>query len=154
MLNLPDDSGSYIIIGELPFESSMISGPFGGQMLPGGFYLYSGSAFGPGGLRARISRHIKKGTEKKFWHFDYLKDFLNIKEIWYSVSGSKNLECQFIKKLQGLEFISFPILKFGASDCHFGCPAHLARFSLGTDVEIIFNCLAIQGFTLQKFSFV
>ena len=40
-----------------------------------GFYLYVGSAFGPGGVRARVSRHYRK-TKQHHWHIDYLREFL------------------------------------------------------------------------------
>jgi Uri superfamily endonuclease len=152
-VNIPDKPGSYVIVGELLNEVSIISGTFSGQILAGGFYLYAGSAFGPGGLKARIGRHLKSET-KKFWHFDHLKDFLKIREIWYSLSGEKNFECYFIRKLQAQGSASFPILKFGSSDCRSACPAHLVKFSFDTDMGIIFSYLESQDFTLQKHSLV
>ena len=36
-----------------------------------GFYLYVGSARDPGGLRARIERHLRRDKAKR-WHIDYL----------------------------------------------------------------------------------
>jgi Uri superfamily endonuclease len=36
-----------------------------------GIYVYIGSARGPGGLRARIERHLRR-NKKKHWHIDYL----------------------------------------------------------------------------------
>jgi Uri superfamily endonuclease len=148
---IPDEFGSYIIVGELSEESCLNSGPFCGQLLPIGYYFYTGSAFGPGGLKARIGRHLKKGI-RKFWHFDHFKEIIKIQEIWYSILSSTNLECQFIKKFQSLGSASFPILKFGSSDCHFGCPAHLVRFSLETEVKNIYFHMESGDFSLQRIS--
>lgn len=37
-----------------------------------GLYAYVGSAWGPGGLFARVRRHLTKGFSKPRWHVDYL----------------------------------------------------------------------------------
>jgi Uri superfamily endonuclease len=152
-VHIPDKPGSYIIVGELLNEACMNSGPFCGQLLPSGYYLYAGSAFGPGGLRARIGRHIKRGT-KKFWHFDYLKEIIPIREVWFSIISTMNLECQFIKEFQILKSASFPILKFGSSDCHFGCPAHLIRFSFETEIDSLYNHLVQNDFSIQRIALI
>jgi Uri superfamily endonuclease len=152
-VHIPDKPGSYIIVGELLNESWMNSGPFCGQLLPSGYYFYSGSAFGSGGLRARIGRHLNSGT-RKFWHFDHIKEIIKIREIWYSILGLTNLECQFIMKFQSLESASFPILKFGSSDCRFGCPAHLVRYSLEAEVKNIFFRLESNDFSMEKITLI
>ncbi|WP_429615053.1 DUF123 domain-containing protein, partial [Sphingobium olei] len=36
-----------------------------------GWYVYAGSAYGPGGLRARIRRHLRRG-KLLHWHIDHL----------------------------------------------------------------------------------
>ncbi|MDP2965434.1 MAG: GIY-YIG nuclease family protein [Pelolinea sp.] len=149
-MEIPAEPGSYIIFGRLADEVCFTSGLFSGQLLTRGYYLYTGSAFGPGGLRARIARHLKPGT-KKFWHFDYLKALIQIEEIWYS-PGGKNQECQFIKALQDLDYSSFPFLKFGSSDCRHGCQAHLVRFPLETNMDIAYDHLHKYGFSINIIS--
>ncbi len=39
-------------------------------VLKPGFYIYVGSACGPGGLRARISRHLCGKRKRLHWHID------------------------------------------------------------------------------------
>ena len=39
--------------------------------LPAGRHLYCGSAKGPGGLKARLSRHMRRGKSSR-WHVDQL----------------------------------------------------------------------------------
>jgi len=43
------------------------------DLLPG-YYIYIGSAFGPGGVRARMLRHLR-ADKPKHWHIDYLREF-------------------------------------------------------------------------------
>jgi len=40
--------------------------------LPSGVYVYVGSAWGPGGLAARLRRHVCRGARRLWWHVDYL----------------------------------------------------------------------------------
>jgi Uri superfamily endonuclease len=42
-------------------------------ILPAGRYLYCGSAKGPGGLKARLSRHMRRGKSVR-WHIDRLTE--------------------------------------------------------------------------------
>lgn len=48
-------SGTYILILSSPARSTIDVGRLGRMTLAHGYYLYVGSAFGPGGLRARIA---------------------------------------------------------------------------------------------------
>lgn len=84
--------------------------------LPRASYLYVGSAGGPGGLAARISRHLRR-DKKPFWHIDYLT-INNVVEVEaivfstrsYGVSVEARLsECLLSKGLK-------PIEGFGSSD--------------------------------------
>ncbi|OYT40997.1 MAG: hypothetical protein B6U89_00365 [Desulfurococcales archaeon ex4484_58] len=56
-----------------------------------GFYIYVGSARGPGGLRARINRHLRR-EKKLFWHIDYLLSNPNteIVLIYYRIVEEKD----------------------------------------------------------------
>lgn len=51
-----------------------------------GTYVYVGSAGGPGGLRARILRHISRPS-KRHWHIDYLTsdDGVEVYAVVYTV---------------------------------------------------------------------
>ena len=47
-----------------------------------GYYVYLGSALGPGGLRARITHH-QKLSPRPHWHIDYLRAYTQIHCIWF-----------------------------------------------------------------------
>lgn len=86
-----------------------------------GHYYYVGSAFGPGGIAARLRRHST--VEKRpHWHIDYLRPHVELREIWAAVADER-LECRWCSVLAGLPELSRPIPHFGASDT--GCGGHL-----------------------------
>jgi len=147
-VNIPAVPGSYLIIGRMDSAIRLTSGPFSGHEFLSGHYLYSGSACGPGGLSSRISRHLKPET-KKFWHFDHLKARLCFEEIFFSTNRISQ-ECEFIKEIQKLEAVSFPMPWFGASDCRHQCPAHLARFPLEVTMDSVLRILNSHGLKLNK----
>lgn len=85
-----------------------------------GFYAYVGSAFGPGGLEARISRHLRTG-KRRHWHIDYLLESADVVRIW-TITGNQRLECilaRLLAKFRGARGVT----GFGASDCN--CVSHL-----------------------------
>jgi histidyl-tRNA synthetase len=88
--------------------------------LAAGFYLYCGSAKGPGGLQARIARHMRRG-KRIHWHFDNLTKAGCVLGAWAIVDGH---ECQLVAALSHLPM---PIEGFGSSDC-LGCKSHLMRW--------------------------
>jgi len=147
-VNIPAVPGSYLIIGRLDKDIQLTSGPFFGQVLLRGHYVYSGSACGPGGLNSRISRHLNPDT-KKFWHFDHLKAGLCFEEIIFTASRI-NQECEFIRVIQRMERVSFQLPLFGANDCRQKCPAHLAGFPLSFTIGSVFRNLKEQGFDLNR----
>ena len=57
--------GAYLLVVELEGELERWG-------LKGGIYAYVGSAWGPGGLLARVKRHLTKSFERPKWHVDYL----------------------------------------------------------------------------------
>jgi Uri superfamily endonuclease len=86
-----------------------------------GWYLYVGSALGPGGLRARLTRHAR--AEKRLhWHIDYLLVQAELCQIWTAASADRQ-ECDWARTLAALPGAWIPAPRFGASDCR--CAAHL-----------------------------
>ena len=115
---LPKSKGTYIIISRIGRPITINIGRLGPIYFGDGLYAYVGSAFGPGGLRARILRHLKK-QKKKFWHIDYLLDHAHIEYI-IIIESNKKLECIVAHEISK----QFKYIKdFGASDCN--CPSHL-----------------------------
>jgi Uri superfamily endonuclease len=90
-----------------------------------GYYAYVGSALGPGGLQARIARHLDP-SRPRHWHIDYLKRATRVVAVWYVVDPVRR-EHAWASALGSLSKASIPMRGFGSSDCH--CPAHLFHFA-------------------------
>lgn len=89
------------------------------EIVPG-YYVYVGSAFGPGGVPARISRHCKK-QKTRHWHIDYLREHAEPLFVWYSFDP-KILEHRWAQALTKMTGLS-PVKGFGCTDCK--CLSHL-----------------------------
>jgi len=99
-------------------------GALGDVSIEPGYLIYVGSAFGPGGLRARVSRHARL-KKKTHWHIDYLRPHLSLTEVWWS-TAPQNREHAWAERLTRDCNPAHP--RFGASDCN--CRTHLF-FSAG-----------------------
>jgi Uri superfamily endonuclease len=115
---------SYILVLYLNRKTEIRVGKLGLLTFPRGYYVYTGSALGPGGLSARLRHHLYR-TARPHWHIDYLRRFALLKEVWIS-NGPERLEHAWAKALQRLEGASIPAPGFGSSDCK--CPTHLFCF--------------------------
>jgi Uri superfamily endonuclease len=118
---IPSQPGTYVLIMQLRSPVPIQVGRLGTFHCPVGWYLYVGSARGPGGLAARLARHRRR-HKRPHWHIDYLLDVANLMEVWWMVSP-RRWECVWAETLGRLPDISAPMARFGASDCR--CPAHL-----------------------------
>jgi Uri superfamily endonuclease len=87
-----------------------------------GFYLYVGSAFGSGGLDARIAYHRRRQKERPHWHVDYLRPYARLREVW-AVGGPAHLECVWCRALAASPGLLVPVPQFGSRDTR--CRAHL-----------------------------
>jgi Uri superfamily endonuclease len=122
MKNSLRESGAYILhlTLEQPLPLSGVAHFTG--ILPPGYYAYAGSARGPGGLAARIGRHLKTRKTMR-WHID---------RVTVKASGIVPLlapggfECALLGHLLALRGACVPVPGFGSSDCPH-CPAHLVR---------------------------
>ncbi len=63
--------GVYALILRVKEPVSIFAGRLGLVRLGKGLYVYVGSARGPGGLAARLDRHLGKSKSLR-WHIDYL----------------------------------------------------------------------------------
>ena len=113
--------GTYALIFSAYRKSQLKIGKLGTLQLKPGFYVYIGSAFGPGGLKSRIAHHRKKSV-RPHWHIDYLGYFLHLPEIWYTYDPIHR-EHQWAQTLLRTRGASVPLAGFGSSDCR--CKAHL-----------------------------
>ena len=80
--------GTYVLILFAARAKSLTIGSLGKYKFPRGYYGYIGSAFGPGGLRARLTHHLK-ASSKPLWHIDYLRRQAEMIEIWFSSAPVK-----------------------------------------------------------------
>ena len=116
--------GTYILLLHAALERDVTIGAAGILSLRQGYYAYVGSAFGPGGLYARLRHHCYSAAGPR-WHVDYLRKHATISEIIFSRSRDR-LECSWADILAGLTHSSSPLTGFGASDCL--CDSHLFYF--------------------------
>ena len=121
MQNIPITGGSYILWLKLARKRRLTIGKLGTQLFQPGYYAYCGSAFGPGGLKARLGHHLKK-ADHPHWHIDYLKNIATCQEIWLSTEP-ENLEHLWSGSLAKLPNAVMPVNGFGSSDCT--CQTHL-----------------------------
>ncbi len=128
---LPSLPGTYVLVLRCSERAEIVVGKLLGVLaVQPGFYLYVGSALGPGGLAARVGRHCRREKTLR-WHIDYLRVVAQIEEVWYA-TGKIHRECRWASALRELPGASVPLAGFGASDC--GCPSHLLFFTLPPSV--------------------
>lgn len=141
MSNIPALAGTYCLHVYLPRSTPLSVGRLGEFVLPVGDYVYVGSARGPGGIRARLGRHLRGGGKPR-WHVDYLRAVARVVGFCYLVLEvtvgetkiSHSTECLWSQALAALLGVYIPVPLFGASDCRRGCHAHLVGFG-GQDGE-------------------
>ncbi len=91
-------------------------------VLVAGRYVYAGSARGPGGIRARVGRHLRRG-KRPHWHVDHLTEAAaGLQAI--AVPGGD--ECALIDTLLAAGGCEVALAGFGSTDCR-TCPGHLLR---------------------------
>jgi len=103
-----------------------------------GQYVYVGSALGPGGLQARLRRHMNPASrqaQRRHWHIDYLTAIRRPASVGFSVSPVR-LECVWTQQLHDAG-ADWAIRGFGSSDCRKGCQAHLLRIPPDWTIETL-----------------
>ncbi len=118
--------GTYALLLRLDTRWTVEVGALGAVDFPPGWYLYLGSARGPGGLAARVARHRRVADKRVHWHIDYVRPATTLIEVWIS-PGKVHQECAWAAaagRLIGADIIA---PRFGASDCR--CPSHLFHYA-------------------------
>jgi Uri superfamily endonuclease len=118
---LPPSAGVYALVWRLVSPLRLEVGRLGRVDLPPGWALYVGSAHGPGGLAARVGRHLR-AEKRTHWHVDALTGRAPVCAVW-AVESARRLECAWAGAIMGLAGVSIPVPGFGSSDCR--CPTHL-----------------------------
>ena len=117
---LPATGGAYVLWIDLA-EATPLPPRFKDTLAPGQF-LYVGSAYGPGGIRARCKRHLA-GQKSLHWHIDWLTSVAQ--DLWVLPLPGQ-LECDLLSHLVSQGTYDTPVPGFGSSDCK-TCASHLLR---------------------------
>lgn len=129
---LPALPGAYALHLHLPRPAEIQIGMLGLFDFSPGEWVYLGSAAGPGGLRARLGRHLA-GSPYRRWHVDYLRSAAGVRAACFTITSPATkvprIECCWSQALADLPGATIPVHNFGASDCAARCPAHLVHFS-------------------------
>ena len=118
---LESRKGTYVVGAHCAQAGEVVIGSLGMLRYQPGFYYYVGSAFGPGGLRARLRHHLQPAG-KCHWHYDYLKSRVTVASVWVT-SEADRVEHEWAGLLAGGFATTIPLPGFGASDCQ--CQTHL-----------------------------
>ncbi len=156
--HIPAVPGSYALLLTLGQPLRVEVGQLGAVTFAPGRYVYFGSAMGPGGLRARIRRHVQP-DKLPHWHIDYLTRQVPPVIVHWQLelpgfecaggtlcpnntgdrpgppqSKTDRLECTWCRHVAQYAGVAAPVHRFGSTDCRAGCPAHL--LSLPDDMTI------------------
>jgi Uri superfamily endonuclease len=118
----PRGTGAYALLISLPSPLAVKAGARTASLTPG-LYLYCGSARGPGGLAARIARHMRREKRER-WHVDQLTREGEVLGAFVFPGGD---ECAINETLEALPT---PLEGFGSSDCR-RCRSHLRHWAKG-----------------------
>jgi len=118
--DITSEKGVYVLFLMCTKKAEVRVGCIGRISLKEGIYAYVGSAYGGGGIRKRVSRHLR--TNKKCrWHIDYIRRHMSFCGLWVTTAGSEmehRIADMFLKS-----GATVPMKGFGASDCR--CESHL-----------------------------
>jgi Uri superfamily endonuclease len=122
-MELPEDHGTYVLIARVLQTKRLGIGSLGEFDITPGFYAYVGSAFGSGGLRARLGHHLESLAEPH-WQIDYLLEVATPIEIWF-ITADRKLEKDWAELLEEAPGFRVSIARFASSDYHRSRASHL-----------------------------
>jgi endonuclease-3 len=112
--------GTYTLLVRVPTRHRIEVGALGTHTFDPGWYAYTGSAFGPGGL-SRVDRHRELAAgdrDVRHWHVDYLLGLPDASVDTVVTTGGEDIECRVAQAIDGER-----VPAFGCSDC--ACDSHL-----------------------------
>jgi len=124
-------TGTYIVVLRSHQAKTIQIGKLASFDIKKGYYVYIGSAFGPGGVIARLKHHAKV-SKKPHWHLDYLRAEMEFHQAHAEFSNERN-ECEWASQIAKNEIAIEPLKGFGSSDCN--CSTHLFYFSSQAKVK-------------------
>ncbi len=117
---LPTAGGAYLLALMLPHPIRVNLSRAGCALLSSGPHVYVGSAWGPGGIRARVHRHLRK-TKSQHWQIDQLTMATEHIAAVIVPGGS---ECALGRLLLRSNYFKIAARGFGNADCR-ACESHL-----------------------------
>lgn len=127
--NLAAEPGAYLLLLRLTAPVALPP-RFGGE-LGRGVYVYAGSAWGPGGVRARCRRHFRPDKPPR-WHVDWLRAGASD---YRAAAFYGARECDLMDRVIAAGG-SQPIRGFGSSDCR-RCTSHLAVLDIAWSPALV-----------------
>jgi len=122
--HLKSRPGTYALLLALDAPVELEIGRLGQIHFESPYYMYVGSAFGPGGLQARICHHTQP-VRHSHWHIDYLRQVADVVGVWFS-ADHVGFECVWANAALAVRGAS-QVPRFGSSDCR--CQSHLVAVS-------------------------
>ena len=116
--------GTYALVLACHQSSAVPIGRLDALELQPGFYVYVGSAFGPGGLASRIQQH-RRIAARPHWHIDYLRSACDLVAVWFTTDSTR-CEHSWANAVAQLTGAGVSLPGFGSSDCD--CETHLFHF--------------------------
>jgi Uri superfamily endonuclease len=138
-LIIPADPGTYVLVLRCATSRAVRIGRLGSIRLPPGWYVYVGSAFGPGGLRARIGHHRKRAAHPH-WHIDYLRRYTRLESVWYCCGVRR--EHEWAARIGAMPGAAIVLRGFGSSDCR--CATHLYWFAESPNATVLKCVLGVD----------
>ncbi len=123
---LPGLPGTYALLLYKGRAGRIRVGRLGTFQFPAGWYVYVGSARGPGGLRARLTHHWQP-ARSPHWHLDFLRQQAVPIEVGWK-TGARRVECAWARMVGCIPGAALAVERFGSSDCR--CPTHLWYFGV------------------------
>lgn len=110
--SLPTAGGSYVL--ELCLDRELVINPgrLGTIRLGRGRLRYYGSARGPGGVRARVARHLRDGG-RRHWHVDWLLARAPVRKVRVDLEAGK---CELVRRDLDTGRWAVAATGFGSSD--------------------------------------
>ena len=119
--SIPTSKCTYLLFLSNTKSQKINIGKQGDFLFPSGLFVYVGSAFGSGGLRGRISHHLRI-NRKCHWNIDSLLQKMSVGQVLYTENPNR-LEHEWAMLLERIPELSILMKRFGASDCQ--CASHL-----------------------------
>lgn len=144
-----DLKGSYMLIILIRGSLRVKPGSLPPARLPPGYYVYVGSAMGPGGFERRVSRHLRR-VKRARWHIDYLTKLrmVEIRRAFYIRLPYGESKLTGLLSSLGFQKI---VKGFGSTDSQDFTHLFLSKEGLEETVGVISSAMRSAGIRFRVF---